>query len=200
MTFAADTPLATHLRGSTRQAHHALDHHALLAPLVRPALTVGDYARALAALHGPHGALEKMLDGFAPRETFPPRLSDLVADLDRLGVAPFPVCVPLPVITDIAAPGDMADAATRCGFMYVVEGSNLGAAVIARQLAASLPAKAPRRFFSATGKPQRWHAFWRLADTLCPPEQYAAAAAAAREAFGFYRRHLDDCLARPIQA
>jgi len=187
MAEPAFAALAGHLRETTRAAHRALDHHPLLAPLVRPGLGTEDYARALAALHGPHAALEALLAGFAPAEDFPPRLPDLDADLAALGVAPGYLRIETP------AP---ADNAARIGLMYVIEGSNLGAAVIARQLATSLPPAAPRAFFAGFGGTARWQRFWRFTAPHCPPGTHDSVAASACAAFAFYRRHLDDCLAR----
>ncbi len=179
--------LAAALRAATRAAHRALDHHPLLAPLVRAPLLADDYARALAALHGPHAVLETRLSSFAPQEDFPPRLPDLEADLAALEVAPFSLRAASPPADSVAA---------RIGLLYVIEGSNLGAAVIARQLATSLPPEAPRAFFANAGGTPRWERFWRFAAARCAPEDYDAACATACAAFAFYRRHLDDCLAK----
>lgn len=41
-----------HLRQATKQLHHTIDHHPVLAPLVRPDLTPVQYGHALEALHG----------------------------------------------------------------------------------------------------------------------------------------------------
>jgi len=152
---------------------------------VRPRLAPADYARALAALRGPHAALETLLAGFAPAGDFPPRLPDLDADLAAIGMTPFPLSAALP-----AADSDAA----RVGCLYVVEGSNLGGTVIARQLATSLAAGIPRAFFAGSSGPPRWEGFWRFAAARCAPEGHATACAAARAAFAFYRRHLDACL------
>ena len=143
------------LREATKSAHRALDHHPLLASLARDGLTLATYARALAALHAPHAALEALLAAAIPAADFPPRHHDLATDLAELGVAPYPLYADLP-----AAP----DAARRIGVLYVIEGSNLGGAVIAR----------------------------RLAETL-PPDGAATACTAACATFDFYRQHFDAC-------
>lgn len=178
--------LAARLRAATRAAHRALDHHPLLAPLVRAGLTPEAYGRALAALHAPQAALERLLAGFAPPADFPPRLPALEADLAALGLAPFPLAVP---------PPDLRDAAEKVGAMYVLEGATLGAAVIARELSATLPADTPRSFFSGAGGAARWPAFWRFARRHCPPPAWEAACAGASAAFACYRGHLDACRA-----
>jgi len=48
----SDPALHRHLRQATKQPHHVLDHHPLLAPLLRKELSVMQYGNALAALHG----------------------------------------------------------------------------------------------------------------------------------------------------
>lgn len=153
---------------------------------MRPGLTLQAYGRALAALHAPQAALERLLTDFAPRADFPPRLPALEADLAALGLAPFPLAAALP---------DLRDAAERVGAMYVLEGATLGAAVIARQLSANLPAETPRSFFSAAKDASRWPAFWRFATRHCPPPAWEAACAGASAAFACYRGHLDACRA-----
>lgn len=177
--------LAETLRTATRAAHRALDHHPLLAPLVCPGLTHESYARALAALHGPQAACEARLAGFAPADDFPPRLPDLEADLASLGVAPMPLCAEMP---------PPATAAERIGIMYVLEGSNLGGAAIARRLEKTLAPDLPRAFFSGAGGAPRWERFWHFAAAYSAPEWLDQACAAACATFEFYRRHLDGCL------
>ena len=93
-------PIAHRLREATRQAHRAIDHHPLMACLLLSPLSVEDYARALAGLHGPFGVMEASLVGFAPDQAFPFRQEDLTADLHDLGVSPFPFlgawrCLPI---------------------------------------------------------------------------------------------------------
>ncbi|MBQ1784269.1 MAG: biliverdin-producing heme oxygenase [Gammaproteobacteria bacterium] len=174
--------LAALLREATKSAHRALDHHPLLAPLVRRTLTMADYADALAGLHAPQAALEQLLAGFAPVEDFKPRLPDLRADLASLSVLPPPLGATPPCASGVAA---------RIGIMYVIEGSNLGGAAIARVLETSLPV-APRAFFGGAGGAERWRRFWRFADAWHPDPDIAVAA--ARETFGFFHHHLDSCL------
>jgi heme oxygenase len=179
-------PLAAHLREATRASHRRLDHHPLLAALLQPSLTLTLYGRVLAALHGAQGAIESRLADFAPPALLPPRLPVLSSDLAALGMDPFPLTVAVP---------PSAAAAEKLGLLYVVEGSNLGGAVIARQLVASLPESAPRAFFGGAEGPRRWQRFWTFAHTHdLKPDHFEAAAGAARACFEFYRLHLDRCL------
>jgi heme oxygenase len=176
--------LADRLREATRTAHRALDHHPLLAPLTRTPLAPGDYRNALAALHGPQQAIEKLLVGFAPEIEFPPRLADLESDLMALGASPFPLMAELPQFDTINQ---------LIGAMYVIEGSNLGGAVIARLLAESLPAAMPRTFFSNSGGKARWEKFWAFSTGYCCEESFALVADAACLTFNLYKTHLDQC-------
>jgi len=183
----AEASLEAHLREATRAAHRQLDHHPLLAALMDPALTLEGYGRALAALHGAHGAVESVLAEFAPAALFPRRLPDLASDLAALGVDPMPLTVAVP------QPGDDAG---RLGMLYVIEGSNLGGAVIARRLATSLPAGAARAFFNGAEGSLRWQRFRAFARSRIQPAGFESAATAAGATFAFYRCHRDSCLER----
>ena len=183
--MADATALAARLRDATKAAHRRLDHHPLLAALLRPTLTVQAYGQALAALHGAHGALEAALDGFAPAALFPRRLPDLQSDLSALGLDPCPLTL---------QPPQTAGDDDRLGMMYVIEGSNLGGVAIARQLASTLPAGTPRAFFGGAEGAPRWQRFWTFAQAHIEPDGFERATLAAREAFEFYRLHLDHCL------
>lgn len=179
------------LRASTRDQHRKLDHHPLLAPLVRPTLTLRDYAQALAALYAAQAVLEEILHGHISQTDFPPRLAALQLDLERLAQAPFPLSAPKPVISS---------AAERIGLMYVLEGSNLGGAMIQRQLSIHLPASCPRHFYGITDDPNRWERFWLFAQPVCSTaDDIEQAVQAARRTFIFLCLHLDACLARCVQ-
>jgi heme oxygenase len=182
--------LAEHLRGATRVAHQGLDQHPLLRLLVGEDLDVASYATILASLHGPQAALESVLTpplaALGLSETFPPRLAQLEADLTDLVRRPFPLHGGMP---------ERIGDAELVGLLYVLEGSRLGGALIQRQLAHSLPADAPRRFFTVDGDPQRWSRFREFAadhagELACRDRVTAAALAG----FALYRRHLDACL------
>lgn len=176
--------LASRLRLATREAHRGLDHHPLLQPLVDKCLRREDYACALAALHGPQAAIESRLADFAPPAVFPTRLADLDADLAALRMPPQALHAELP---------DTPTAAAHIGLMYVIEGSRLGGAAIARCLASSQP-HAPRRFFSNAAETGRWERFWALAEHHCTrTAQVEEAIATAVATFDCYHRHLNAC-------
>ena len=86
-TTPEKSPLHHCLRQASKHAHHSLDHHPLLAPLLKPKLGKEQYAHALAALHSVHAEAEFFihayldqhpeLSGYRPKR----RLSLLEADL-----------------------------------------------------------------------------------------------------------------------
>jgi heme oxygenase (biliverdin-IX-beta and delta-forming) len=177
--------LASHLRASSKAAHHNLDHHRVLAPLVAKTISVAQYGSALQALYGPQQALEKLiqptLEALGQIQHFPPRAPDLLTDLIALGREPWPL--------QAAAPASL-DRASVLGYWYVLEGSNLGGAVIAKQMAKSLP-QAPMLFFtSAEGSP-RWERFWGGVAAHYQAAELEKTVDAALCAFNLYQTHLD---------
>lgn len=180
------------LRSRTRRSHQAIDRHPLLAPLSEPAPDRAAYAGALAALHGPQAALERFILPKVPMKQFPPRLPALAADLAALGREPWPLRARLPAVA-----GD----AGIIGLLYVVEGANLGGAVLARHLRRHLPVDTPMRYFEEAGGHPRWERFWTFASQFCGTGNGARtsdaedAADAAEATFAFYMAHLDSCLA-----
>ncbi len=190
MTKPPPTPLLLALRNGTRQAHHLLDHHPLLAPLPRQELTLDAYGDALAALHGIHQAGEIAIATGLARYgldyDWQPRQSELEADLVTLGRTPWPLRIAITPCNEIA---------DLIGLLYVIEGSRLGGLVIGRQLATNLP-QAPCRFYADNQAPTRWAGFQHFAETRCPSDRHPRAHISAQAAFHDYVRHLDDCLAQ----
>lgn len=176
---------AERLRDATRLAHRALDHHPLLAPLISSRLSESDYAKALAALYGPHRAIEIVLSGFAPQEEFPSRLDDLESDLATLGIHAIPLMASVPKFDSNAQ---------LFGAMYVIEGSNLGGAVIARLLNQSLKPTTPKAFFGNSGGTARWAKFQQFAIGYYIEENFVQIVEAATKTFNLYKNHLDLCL------
>ena len=120
------------LRAGTRE-HHARAEASL--PLMDPALTRDDYARAIAALHGFHAPLEARLarqpwarlglDWDARRKT-----PLLARDLHALGRTPDAIAA-LPVWDALP---DTATLARALGAAYVLEGATLGGQLVRRHL------------------------------------------------------------------
>lgn len=124
------------LRAGTRQAHADIEAVPALGLLMRPELTMAAYGRILQHLHGFHAAVEPMVaaeltdypDALAMLDGARPRA--LADDLSWLGIASAtPTPPPIP---------ELCCAPAALGALYVIEGSGLGARVIARQLRDSL--------------------------------------------------------------
>ncbi len=169
------------LRDATRESHHLIDHHPLMAPLVRSDLSRAGYLRALRGLLWIHEALQEELaaamSGMADTFVLADRVDWLRNDLKALGAtASF-------TSTRWQAPS-LANAAELVGALYVVEGSTLGGQVIARRVEASLGLEPATGllFFNGWGSEtvQHWQAFWRFADAACGPAHDEAAASAVR--------------------
>jgi heme oxygenase len=176
------------LREATKQAHHALDHHPLLAALLAPALTRAAYGDALAALHGvfsaAEGALAPSAGAALPHAARLPALEADLATLDR---------VPFPFRGAIAVPDTVA---ARIGLLYVLEGSALGGQVLTRQIQQVLGVECPLTFFAGHGEAaakERWASFWRYAEAHCPLEDIPQAEATACALFDCFQTHLNDC-------
>jgi heme oxygenase len=193
-----DSPLHAQLRAATKLPHHALDHHPLLAPLLRPDPRLDDYAAALAALHGVYAVAEAAMLNFlasrpglfdyAARRKLPALEADLVA-LVNLGYPVRPVTMAGQSLPPLANVGELV------GMLYTIEGSTRGGRFIYKHLRQGLGEAAPLSFFAGYGKAsdQRWQEFWQFANNRCPPEEYADAVRVAAQLFGVIKSHLDRC-------
>jgi len=167
------------LRQATKQAHHVLDHHPLLAPLLTAKMRVDQYGDALSALHPVYHWAEHWIDAYlsqqagwfdyASRRKLPALEADLMA-LGRLPAASHLNAVKI-------APGQGA----LIGILYTVEGSTMGGQVIARLLRQFSGPALPMQFYTGYGDQsrQKWQAFLSFADAECPRPEYPAASAAA---------------------
>lgn len=178
---------ALHL--ATKEAHRSLDRHSLLSCLLSRNLTIDQYADALQALFVPHTVLEQRVYGHAPAwmsiaPPFAPRSPLLAADLKALDR-----CPPAPTS---ARPAEGECDATWLGRVYVLEGSRLGAAVIARRVGETLGSHVPLQFFNAGISAAQWQSLCALMEQqLSSPDALTQAAASARTAFEDYRRGLE---------
>lgn len=187
----SDSPFHARLRAATKQPHHALDHHPLLAALIH-APSRQDYAAALAGLHGVYAAAEQAIFEFlatrpglfdyAARRKLPA----LEADLSSLGRPPLLAAETLPPPTNVG---------TLVGMLYTIEGSTRGGRFIFRHLQQHFDETAPLRFFAGYGEASelRWQEFWQFADSACPAAEHADAIASAVQMFSFIKTHLDRC-------
>lgn len=176
-TARGTDPLAA-LRHATHSRHELLDSGL---PIGQDDASLADYAAHLALLRawlGPlHAWLERHADG--PDFRHGERLALLEADLAEPGMA-------APVFSqgDDAWPQD-ASVAWRWGVAYVIEGSQLGGAVLYGRLRERL-APHPLRYLKGdpAGPGPRWRAFMgALRANVTTPAQIAEACAGACAAF-----------------
>ena len=171
MNTAAAPSIASHLRAATRAAHDMVDASFSRFDLADP----DDYAGFLLAHARATAAVEAVLVRDTTLPPWRPRLALLLDDLAGLGLAP-----PPPLAFD---PGD--EPAARLGALYVMEGSRLGGAVLARRVLTGAPAA----FLSARHDPGEWRGFLRTLDARGvgqPPEWHDAVAAGASACFALY--------------
>lgn len=187
--------LHQHLREATRAPHRFLDHHPLLAPLVHPNLDRTQYSHALCALYGIHAPLEATITIFLERHPglleYAPRrkLPALRADIAELGLSP-EACM---MATGLQG-RVLRSIPELIGTLYTLEGSTMGARVIANHLRAQEASQHfPLRFFSGYGAQtdSLWVEFLAWAEQHCPANQHETAAQAAVSLFGAIRDHLD---------
>ena len=192
MSMRALTSFADTIRAELRSVHRDIDHHPLLAPLVRDGLTLQTYGDAIAALHAPLMELETrvgLLAAEGQKSLYQSRHPLLEHDLARLGRFPIPLqSPPLPVLTR----------QELLGVLYVLAGSCLGGAVIARQLKKSLPPGAPIRFFGAGDGEAQWRGYWQYLQSQDFDEDVLALIiSGAKAGFSLYLGHLNHCNIQP---
>lgn len=169
-------PLHLALREETRIDHEAVDRAFGLLGLDDRA-RYGRFLRAHARILP---AAEAAVDPAALLPGWQGRTAALGEDLAALGIAmpdtlPFPLC---------------ADDAVRWGAIYVIEGSRLGGAMLAR----SVPAGLPAAYLSARHGPGGWRNIQAALDGAADGEDAAwraRAIAAARATFAAYRAAAD---------
>jgi heme oxygenase len=147
----------SHLRARTAQVHARLDDLAVFQPILSGHAGWPDYVRLLGAYHGFYTAAWHTLHAgyreLAPLGVGPPArdpLATLSGDLLALGTKP-------PASTPALATASPAQAV---GWVWVVEGSSLGAVVIDRALTSLFgAAREGRRFFEPLSTSAlRWRA------------------------------------------
>ena len=178
--MSAPQTMRWRLREATNEAHERLHGHDGFAAAASGAIAPADYADLLARLYGFHRAFELEAhaaggSGLAGRG----RADMLAADLAAFGVD----ARALPLCGDLRIGGG---AEAWLGALYVVEGSALGGAAIARALAAAY-GEGERRFFLGYGERQgvMWRELTARLETLVRDEAAAdAALASAVATFG----------------
>lgn len=192
----SDSGLRDALRLGTRQGHHKVDRHPLMRPLVDGSLTQDSYALVLRALLGVHQPLEwafsacHQTPAMAAFAELPlARAALLTDDLKQLDHLPG---------TLPQWPGTLpTDLPEYVGMRYVLEGSVMGAAVLAPRIQAQLGKRAPMAFFGRND-PDTWHRFCCLAEATCPSHQQDLAITAARRLFDDIATWFDRFVERPV--
>ena len=134
-----------------------LSAHAMALTAIEQALDAADFAA--------------MLDDWPQRR----RADALAADLAAIG-APVPAPLPAPALATPAA---------RWGAAYVVEGSRLGGALLAR----SVPEGLPKSYLGSVQPPGMWRKFLEKLDKALPlPQDIAQATESARATFGLFEQ------------
>lgn len=179
---ARDTDVLAALRTATASRHERLDSGL---PLSAPHPSLDDYAAHLVMVRDWLAPLERWLAGYADGPQAEPtlpatgRLALIQADLAEPGMPEVQPLRPAP------AWPEGASAAWRWGVAYVIEGSQLGGAVLYGKLAAPL-APHPLRYLrgDAGGPGPRWRAFMvALRAQVTGPVEIGEACAGACAAF-----------------
>jgi heme oxygenase len=169
----------TALRQSTAQRHAELDSRTPLAAEAPDLRAYHDHLQLLEAWLAP---IQRWLDAAGPQSDLPQRdyLGLIRADLAHPALADMP--------NRVRAGGahwsPQEGAAYRWGVAYVIEGSQLGGAVLYKRLAQRL-APHPLDYLRGEGSPgPRWQQFLAaLRGAVTTPEQIDAACRGARQAF-----------------
>jgi heme oxygenase len=180
---ARESDVLAALRQATGSRHEQLDSGL---PLSSPDATLADYAHHLCLLRDWLTPMESWLRTFHDGPQGPagialaPHLPLIEADLAEPSLPGHPCGVQLPALP---WPG-CASAAYRWGVAYVVEGSQLGGAVLYKRLAGQL-APHPLRYLRGEGGPgPRWRAFMEALRAEVRSEvEVAEACAGACDAF-----------------
>jgi heme oxygenase len=190
---ADDVDALAALRAATDSRHQQLDSGL---PIGAPGASLDDYARHLRMLQAWLAPLQAWLAGFddGPRFDQTARLALIDADLAELDGRGMPAA-PQDAVPAAAGPAAAAgpqpawprDAvpAWRWGVCYVIEGSQLGGAVLYGRLAARL-APHPLRYLKgdAPGPGPRWRTFMQgVREHVRSPDQIRQACAGACAAF-----------------
>lgn len=182
--FLTSDDLRSELRAATRDLHSLLDHHRVLAALVRPGLTLDQYGLALSALYVINRPVEENLAAFVRHSRLPfdfspyIRMPRLAADLSQQGW-------PLPAV--LWQGPEIPSIGAFVGCMYVLTGSALGGQVISRQIQSSLPVtpELGGRFFAGYGESTAamWQDFLEFAAASCSDNDLPVARQAAANLF-----------------
>lgn len=197
ISFSSAPSLQAILRSSTNRAHHTLDHHPFLSPLVRADLQITQYIRILWAFSSLYQPLQSRLSdaasqfGWLPPLPISDRISWLEQDVRFLDPEQKQK-------GNIQSPANLPTLDTQAawvGTTYVLEGSTLGGIVISRLIKArlGLGPDTGGRFFYAHGPltHPHWEQFLQFAESKIPIDKHSACTEAANCLFGIIRQYFD---------
>lgn len=187
--ISVNTDICTLLRAATRSGHRALDHHALLAPLLNAPPNVSDYAHALASLYGVWAAWECAAKTAAEILGWPlpidSRVVALQADLLALAQTPYTFAQEPPSVENIAQ---------LIGVLYVLEGSRFGGQFLWTRLSPHIPKHALNFFHQPDPELHKeWAAFCQIANEKITTAQYPICLDMAQHVFISINTHLNAC-------
>ncbi|MFT3965381.1 MAG: biliverdin-producing heme oxygenase [Sphingobium sp.] len=189
------TPLSQRLKAGTHDVHEGVDRSIMSAASFASMERYGEFLavqylfhRDVDALYG-HATLQALLPDLVERR----RLSLVEADLADLGLTP-----PTTETQPVFIAGTEPDLPTALGWLYVAEGSNMGAALL-RKEAAKLglsDEQGARHLAPAPIRPAaHWRAFTAGLDAAAlTEEEEARAVAGAQAAFARVQAHVDERL------
>lgn len=174
--------LLARLKAGTEQAHLQIEARVDMAESFA---SLGRYRGLVERFYGFHASWDPRMEealadpGFtAPRRKLPLVLRDLRALGAEASISSLPVC------TDIAP---MASRAAALGSMYVIEGSTLGGALLAKEAERRLELTAATgcAYFRSYGREvgPMWKGFRAYAEAAVPPRHHAVAVEAALATF-----------------
>jgi len=188
--------LSALLRSASQAGHGLLDQRIMAA---QPFASRESYAQFLLVQYRFHRDVAALFDNpelnrLLPDLTMRQRLNAVIQDLSDLDQA-----LPQDLNAPVFAPGAAVDLATALGWLYVEQGSNLGAAFLLKAAAAlELNAEFGAHHLAphAQGRAPSWKAFSAQLDAvLLDPAARERAAAAARAAFltvhGYVQTHCE---------
>lgn len=200
-TAPAESSRRQRLKDATRATHSALDQRIMA---FNPFAGVDHYTRFVLTQYLLHRDVQALYDDEALNRHLPQlaqrsRLALAEQDLRDLGVA-----MPAPLEAPVFEPGAHIDVATALGWLYTVEGSNLGAAFLLKRVASlGLSAEHGARHLAPhpDGRAAHWRSFIEQFDELVlPVDEEARAAAGADAAFARALGYVEQHCALPATA
>ena len=203
MTAVEPIPFAQFLKDSTRTQHESLDQRIMRA---NPFAARESYALFLRMQHRLHQVTSPLfqnheLHALLPELAGRDRLQEVLADMQDFAIS----TEQKQQDEDIAQRVPTPNTAQALGWLYTVEGSNLGAAFLLKHAKAELGLHeefgARHLAAHSDGRGLHWRTFKEALNNLqLSDEEREAAAEGAREAFVYVRAAVEDLMKDPVVA